>query len=116
MKSDLDRLNDILTAIAKIEERAADRLAFKTMRCSGLGYPPPAGHWRGCPWRLPTGQGPPSRGPMAADCCVAKYPRARILRPQLGQIWMMTQKDLPRLEEQIRRSRAEAPPDPRSSA
>ena len=34
----------------------------------------------------------------------------------LDQIWTMTQKDLPRLEKQVRRIRAETPPDPRSSA
>jgi hypothetical protein len=85
MRSDLDRLNDILAAIAKIEERAADRLAFQNDEmlqvwvihhlqvigeaARGVSQPVRDRHLR---------------GPMAADCRVAKYPGARILRSQLG--------------------------------
>jgi hypothetical protein len=84
MRSDADRLSDILAAIAKIKERVADRLASERRNAPGLGYTPSTDHWRGCPWRLPAVQGMLSRDPMAADYCIAEYTRARILRPQLG--------------------------------
>jgi uncharacterized protein with HEPN domain len=90
MRSDLDRLNDILAAIAKIEERAADRLAFQNDEMLQV-------------WVIHHLQvmGEAARG---------------VSQPVRDQIWVLTQKDLPKLEEQVRRIRAETAADPRSSA
>jgi uncharacterized protein with HEPN domain len=105
MRSDLDRLNDILAAIAKIEERAADRLAFQNDEMQ----------------RLPVAS-PNRSGTVIFE---VQWPQIVALRNilvheyfglNLDQIWVLIQKDLPKLEEQVRRIRAETAADPRSSA
>jgi len=117
MRSDLDRLNDILVAIAKIKERVADRLAFQTTRCyrSGLSTT----------YRLL--EKPPVASPSQSGTVIPKSYGRRLLRCEiswcrkyfglnLDQIWMTTQKELPKLVEQVQHIRAGIAADFRSNA
>lgn len=116
MRSDLDRLNDILTAIAKIKERIADNLAFQNDKMLQV-------------WVIHHLQviGEAARGvsqPVGDRHPEVQWPQIVALRDilvheyfglNLDQIWTMTQKDLLRLEEQVRHIRAGSAADPRSS-
>jgi hypothetical protein len=88
MRSDWDRLTDILTAIAKIKELLADSLAFQNDEMLQV-------------W-------PPAASPNRSG---DRHPEVQWPH----QIWMMTQKDLLKLEEQVRHIHAEIAADPRSS-
>jgi len=107
MRSDLDRLDDILTASAKIKERVGDSFAFQTDEMLQV-------------WVIHHLQviGEAARGasqPVRDRHPEVQWPQIVALRNilvheyfglNLDQIWMMIQKDPPKLEEQVRHIRA----------
>jgi uncharacterized protein with HEPN domain len=94
MRIDVDRRGDILLAIAKIRERAAVSLdAFEQdemLQCQGLR---PEVQW--------------PQIVALRNILVHEY-----FGLNLHQVWTMAQKDLPELEERIRRLCAEVASDP----
>ena len=113
MSSDADRLSDILAAIAKIKERVADSLAFQSDELLQV-------------WVIHHLQviGEAARGvsqPVRDRHPEVQWPQIVALRNilvheyfglNLDQIWMMTQKELPKQEEQVRHIRAVTAADP----
>jgi uncharacterized protein with HEPN domain len=103
----MDRLNDILSAIAKIKEHVADSGAFQNDEMLQV-------------WVIHHLQviGEAARGvsqPVRDRHLEVPWPQIVALRNilvheyfglNLDQIWIMTQKDLPKLEEQVRHIRA----------
>ena len=103
MRSDADRLNDILTATAKIKERVTDRIdAFQSDEMLQV-------------WAIHHLQvvGEVARGvsqSLKARHPEVPWPEIVALRNilvheyfglNLHQVWTMVQKDLPKLEEQV---------------
>jgi uncharacterized protein with HEPN domain len=106
MRSDLDRLSDILAAIAKIKERVADRLTFQNDEMLQV-------------WVIHHLQviGEAARGVSQPEIVALRNILVHeYFGLNLDQIWMMTQKDLPKLKEQVRQIRAGTATDSRSSA
>ena len=117
MRTDADRLSDILLAIAKIKERAAGSLdAFEhdeMLQVWVIHHLQVIGEAaRG------VSQGVKDRYPEV------QWPQIVALRNilvheyfglNLHQVWTMAQKDLPELEKQIQRIRADVASDPQGS-
>jgi uncharacterized protein with HEPN domain len=114
MRTDADRLSDILLAIAKITERAAGSLdAFEHDEMLQV-------------WVIHHLQviGEAARGisqGVKDRCPEVQWPQIVALRNilvheyfglNLHQVWTMAQKDLPELEKRIQRIRADVASDP----
>jgi uncharacterized protein with HEPN domain len=114
MRTDADRLGDILLAIAKIKERTAGSLdAFEHDEMLQV-------------WVIHHLQviGEAARGlsqGVKNRCPEVQWPQIVALRNilvheyfglNLHQVWTMAHKDLPELEKQIQRLRADVAPDP----
>lgn len=114
MRTDADRLSDILEAIAKIKERAAGSLeTFEHDEMLQV-------------WVIHHLQviGEAARGisqGIKDQCPEAQWPQIVALRNilvheyfglNLHQVWTMAQQDLPKLEKQIQRIRAGVASDP----
>lgn len=117
MRSDADRLSDILAAIAKIKDRTAGGVsAFERDEMLQV-------------WVIHHLQviGEAARGvsqPVRDRHPEVGWPKIVALRNilvheyfglNMHQVWMVVQKDLPRLEEQVQRIRLDAAPEPGSS-
>lgn len=116
MRSDADRLSDILEAIAKIRERTAGGSdAFRNdemLQVWVIHHLQVIGEAARCvsqPLKDRHAEVPWAQIVALRNILVHEY-----FGLNLDQVWNMTQRDLPRLEEQARRALAGIAPDPAS--
>ena len=118
MRSDADRVSDILEAIAKIRERIADRMdAFQVdemLQVWAIHHLQVIGEAAGGVSQSLKDRHPEAPWPQIValrNILVHEY-----FGLNMQQVWTMTQKDLPKLEEQVRHIRSQIPPDSGSFA